>query len=180
MLATDVAETIACCTRCALACGDVAPVPWKGPVPARVGVVAEAPGREENQRGRPLIGPAGRLLHTHLERVGLNPETMAMWNTVSCWPRRAPNEDEIRACAGNFQAQLELVNPSHVLILGGVALSVLRPGSKVMATRGKAWTVQNRTYFPTLHPSAILRNEGWSTMFEDDLAAFARLVLDGQ
>lgn len=175
----EVEEAIASCTACHLASPTVAPVPFRGPTPAVAAIVAEAPGKVENHQGRPLIGPAGQLLDNTLEKLGMDVTAVCYLNVVSCFPGRTPAPDEIAACNHHFRAQLEVADPQYVLLLGNVALQTCRPDAKIMATRGEWWEEGGRKMMAALHPAAILRNEQWKPMFEEDLRKFVERVQAG-
>lgn len=172
------------CRRCELHRVATAPVPWSGPVGASVAVLGEAPGRQEDKAGEPFIGPAGQLLRRTLERVGLSPSELVFVNTVCCYPTRTPTADEVAACRGNFWAQMTLVRPDFVLVLGATALHALGRTEKISDARGTPWTRElilggRRTYFPTYHPAAVLRNKLLTLPWRTDLEHFKELVDDG-
>lgn len=171
----EVEESIASCTRCHLSRCDVAPVPFRGPPSARVAVIAEAPGKVENQVGKPLVGPAGQLLDSCLSEVGLDLTDIMYFNVVSCLPYGTPTDNEIAACRINLEHQLLICQAKHVLLLGRIALQSFIPGAKVTRLRGTAFEQDGKTYFAALHPSAILRGSS-KTEWVADLEAFARLV----
>jgi uracil-DNA glycosylase len=172
----QVEESIASCTACHLATPQVAPVPFRGPTPAVAAVVAEAPGQVENREGRPLIGPAGQLLDDTLKRAGADLGSLAYFNVVSCYPLVAsankPTPQSITACRSNFEAQLELIDPKILLLLGNYALQAFFPDKKIMASRGQWLEHNGRRCLPCLHPAAILRNREWADMFRDDIVEF--------
>lgn len=174
----EVEEAIASCTRCGLACSDVSPVPFRGPAEAPVAVIAEAPGKVENDVGKPLVGPAGQLLDQHLEAAGLDLSAIMYFNVVSCWPKveRTPTEEHIAACRVNLEHQLLVCQASHVLLLGRIALQSFQPRAKITALRGTRFEQDGKTFFIALHPSAILRNPEWKQQWVADLEAFARLT----
>lgn len=151
-------------------------MPWRGPPTAPVAVVAEAPGKVENQVGRPLVGPAGQLLDEHLEAVGIDITNVMYFNVVACLPFGTPTDDEIAACRTHFDNQLHISAASLVLVLGRIALQAFVPGAKITQRRGSTFRSDNRTCFVALHPAAILRNAGWNEQWVADLEAFARLV----
>lgn len=126
-------------------------------------VVGEAPGKREDEEGKPFVGPSGELATAILSRANLRPDSVAWANVVSCFPNRTPTSDEVSKCSGNLAAQISIVHPNYVLLFGGVALSAwwnLRIG----ILRGQFWkgAVEGLDYRPwflaTWHPSAVLRN----------------------
>jgi uracil-DNA glycosylase family 4 len=181
----DVRRRVLTCTRCQLHRVARAPVPWSGPVGASVAVLGEAPGEQEDLAGEPFVGPSGQLLRKYLRRVGLTPSELVFVNTVCCYPTRTPRPEEVDACRGNFWAQMVLVRPDFVLVVGGTALQALRPGARITTERGTPWIRElidggRRVYFPTYHPAAVLRNRLLSRIWREDLEQFKELVDGGQ
>lgn len=168
------------CRKCSLACPPkVRPVPFWGPAPCDIAVLGEAPGAVENREGRPFVGPAGQLLRRGLVEVGLDPNRMAWLNSVCCWPLKgAPPSHALDACYTNLLAQLRLIEPKFVLVVGGVALRRIKPAKRISDARGKPIWGRYAVWWPIMHPAWLLRNhtphneEEWL----DDLRGFADLV----
>lgn len=137
-----VRQTVRVCQACPLHKVSAGPVPLSGPAPARIALMAEAPGRMEDRAGEVLVGPSGRLLRRSLEGAGLTWSSVARLNVVSCWPQRTPSTKEIQACRYNLAIQLQVIQPSYILILGGVALSAFLPGTKITELRGEWWQIR--------------------------------------
>lgn len=147
-------------------------------------VLGEAPGAQEDRAGEPFVGPSGQLLRKYLRRVGLATDELVFMNTVCCYPTRTPRPEEVAACRGNFWAQTTLVRPDFVLVLGSVALQALRPGARITESHGEPWNREllgggRRTYFPTYHPAAVLRNRLLTRIWREDLEHFKELVDGG-
>lgn len=184
MTPDEVRHRITTCTRCPLHRVARCPVPFSGPVGAAVAVLGEAPGEMEDRAGEPFVGPSGQLLRTMLRRVGFDLAETVFLNTVSCYPTRTPRPEEVAACRGNFWAQMVLVSPTFVLVVGGTALQALRPGARISDARGEPWARRlrdgrERVYFPTYHPAAVLRNRLLTRPWREDLEHFKELV-DGR
>lgn len=159
-------------------------MPFSGPPDARVAVLGEAPGEKEDEAGEPFVGPSGQLLRKYLRLVGFDPAELAYFNTVSCYPARTPTREEVAACHTNFLAQLTLVRPDFVLVLGSVALQALRPSARISEFHGQPWERRlldggRRLYFPTYHPAHVLRNGLRSRAWRTDLEHFFELVHGG-
>lgn len=127
------------CTRCKLAAFRRHRVTGRGPQPADILFVGEAPGRSEDLVGQPFIGPSGRLLDQLLadafNLVGLAPGSLTyrITNVVQCrptdsWagPNRAPNLDEIETCRQNLLAEYALASPRQVVCVGKVPYTALK------------------------------------------------------
>lgn len=177
------------CSGCALH-KNCTPVPFDGPTPATLAVIGEAPGLLENEIGKPFQGPAGQHLRRLLTEEGFDLSTTIFMNAVSCYPidhagkGRTPNALEVAACAGNLKAQMELSGASYFLVVGGVALTALRPGLKISVARGVPFlfggsqeAVGDRLVLPTFHPSYLLRKgEKEEQLVREDLQYLRRLM----
>ena len=152
---------------------------------AHIMVIGEAPGAEEDRRGLPFVGPAGKLLDRMLAAIGLDRETVLITNIVFWRPpgNRNPSADEIAACLPFARRQIELVRPQVLVAVGGIAAKALFETSEgITRLRGK-W----RDYtspglespiaaMATFHPAYLLRQplqkrEAW----QDLLAIKAKL-----
>lgn len=140
----------------------------EGPVGAWLVVVGEQPGDFEDKQGRPFVGPSGRLLDRALEAAGIDRSEVYVTNAVKHFnfePRgkarlhKKPKPGDVRACRPWLEAELEVVQPEAVVLLGAVAAqAVFGPEFRVTRSRGE---VRGSLYAPatvaTWHPSNILR-----------------------
>lgn len=160
------------CTLCGL--HEVAtPVPFTGQ-PRSLTVTGEAPGREEDKQGKPFVGPSGRVLRRGLEKVGIDPLSVAFMNAVSCCPDGTPTKAQVNSCRGNMERQIDYLDPPWVLVLGNTALNTFWPGLRIGEMRGKWWWEEDRSggkrwLTPTYHPSAVLRDRNLWDQFLGDL-----------
>ena len=150
------------CTACNL--HETARAPVAGTLETGVGValIGEAPGRQEDQQGRPFIGPAGRLLVKTLNALKMNMADMALINTVCCRPPgndygKAAKAGAVRACDPWFKMQLEASGAWIVVPMGNSALSKFSD-EKIGKVRGKAFWLGSHLILPTWHPAYVLRN----------------------
>lgn len=167
-------EQILTCTACALSSKTgVHPVPWSGPAPAELAVIGEAPGAHENAKGEPLVGPAGRLVQKWWADLGLDWEKTAKLNVVSCYPLGTPDEESIRACTTNLWAQLDVIQPKAVLVIGAVAFGCFWPGVPLKTARGQWWN-EDEVFMgvATYHPAFVLRQRSMQAEVNKDLAMF--------
>jgi uracil-DNA glycosylase family 4 len=155
------------CSSCGLCKVGSGPIPFAGGLSERsLVVVGEAPGRIEDEERQPFVGPAGRVARGWLTDAGANLIDVAWMNVVSCYPNRTPTEREVAACAHNADSQLDYLNPSYVLIFGGVALAALCPvKTRISEAAGYPFRIKygpGRTKsalaMATWHPAAALRN----------------------
>jgi DNA polymerase len=161
------AEAVVCC-RCDLCQGRTRVVFGEGPVPARLMVIGEAPGVEEDKVGRPFVGRAGSLLNDVLSSAGVSRDDLWVTNVVRCRAtrregealrNRAPRPDEIRACDLWMEQEYRFVMPTAVVCLGGVAArSVISRGFRINESRGVWFSARNDVFaIATFHPSYISR-----------------------
>jgi len=132
---------------------------------ARIMLIGEAPGRDEDLQGKPFVGRAGQLLDRMLDAIGLSEESVYITNTVYWRPpgNRTPMPEEVEACAPFLARQIELLSPRVLVLLGGAAAkSILGVAEGIMRLRGKwlsyACAGHDIATLATLHPAFLLRN----------------------
>lgn len=152
-----IAAEVRQCTLCRLHEARSRAVPGEGPGQARILLLGEAPGGEEDASGRPFVGRAGRLLDRALESAGLRREQVFITNVVKCRPpgNRSPRADEVRACHPYLSRQLDALEPAVIVTLGGVGLRALFPHRRVGEQRGRPLTYREIPVVATYHPAAI-------------------------
>lgn len=131
---------------------------------ARIMLIGEAPGRDEDLQGKPFVGRAGQLLDRMLAAIGLAEEHVYITNTVYWRPpgNRTPTPEEVEACAPFLARQIELLSPDVLVLLGGAAVrNILGVAEGIMRLRGKwlSYACAGRVIatLPTLHPAYLLR-----------------------
>jgi DNA polymerase len=137
---------------------------YRGAPQARLMLIGEAPGREEDIEGKPFVGPAGKLLDKMLAAIGLDESHVHITNVVYWRPpgNRTPTPQEMLACRPFLERQMELVAPDMVVVLGGAAAKeVFGVSEGIMKLRGK-WrqiSISGRMVpaMATLHPAYLLR-----------------------
>jgi DNA polymerase len=161
-------EAAAGCKACDLWQRGTQTVFGAGAAKARVMLVGEQPGNDEDLKGKPFVGPAGKLLDKALELAGIDRRTVYVTNVVKHfkWEPRGkrrihakPNAQEIRACRPWLEAELDLVHPDVIVCLGATAAQALLGRSfRVSQERGRfAPSPLARAVTATVHPSSILR-----------------------
>jgi len=156
-----------------------------GDAHARVMLVGEQPGDEEDRKGLPFVGPAGRLLDRALEAAGIDRSELYVTNAVKHFkwePRgkrrlhKTPAQREIEACRPWIEGEIRAIRPRAIVCLGATAAkALLGPGFKVSLSRGKPVASPHAPLvFATFHPSALLRIRGET----EKEAAFRQLVGD--
>lgn len=171
----DVINQVLTCTACDLHEQCTLPVAFRGD-PGPIVVVGEAPGEQEDLAGEPFVGPAGKLLAQLLTEADIPPDSVAYVNAVACFPHGPPSWDQMRSCDANKWAQLDYLNPTHVLLLGKVALKSMRPDLDLPRGRARPFLARGRICFSTYHPAAALRNGSYEQTLRDELVVFRQLL----
>ena len=163
------------CTRCKLSKSRTNIAFGVGNPRARLLVIGEGPGEEEDKQAKPFVGRAGQLLTRMLASVGFDRDRDCyIANVVKCRPERNrnPEPDEVAACNPFLLAQIDTIEPQVVLALGNFAAQTLL-GTKegITKLRGRAYTYRASILVPTFHPAFLLRNPGqeFKRMAWDDL-----------
>jgi DNA polymerase len=161
-------QAAAGCRGCALYERATQTVFGEGPVRARIVLVGEQPGHDEDLAGHPFVGPAGRLLDQALSRAGLDRKGIYVTNVVKHFKwkpqgkrriHERPNASEVEACRPWFQAELDLLEPTVLVCLGATAAQAVL-GSRVRVTERRGRFVESSgqpRVFVTVHPSSLLR-----------------------
>jgi DNA polymerase len=156
-----VAELSRGCVACPdLVVGRTSVVPGDFPDGARLLLVGEAPGAQEDEVGRPFVGKAGQLLDTLLAEAGFDRADVAVANVLKCRPpgNRPPGRGEATRCRGWLERQVALADPSLLVTLGGTALAwAFGAGVRLRDMRGRVHDWQGRRLLVTYHPSAAIR-----------------------
>ncbi len=159
-------------------------MPGEGNPRARVMIVGEGPGRQEDLTGRPFVGRAGRLLDALLAHVGLTRADVYITNIIKdrAATRTAPPKDrppapaEIRACAPWLDRQRALIRPRIVVTLGRHSLEAFLPGARIGDVHGRPQRRGALAILPLYHPSYALHNPGVRPVLFRDIEALAALL----
>lgn len=166
----ELAAATETCRLCALCEKRTHAAFGRGPASAKLMVVGEAPGAEEDAQGLPFVGPSGDLLTKMLKASGIEPEDVYVCNAVKCRPpgNRPPTDGELEACNAYLQAQIDIVDPLLILSLGRTAMLALG-GPFKERWRGRWFYVKNIPTLTTYHPAFILRRPEAKTPVGHDL-----------
>jgi len=174
-------EVLGDCRRCKLCKGRTNIVFGVGNPRARLMVIGEGPGEEEDLQGKPFVGKAGGLLNDIIGAMGLRREDVYIANVVKCRPpnNRNPEPDEIVACEPFLRRQIELVGPEAIVSLGNFATqALLGDRTPISRRRGRWHEVAGVALMPTFHPAYLLRNPADKRLvWEDIKLVMARLGL---
>ncbi|MBD2176927.1 uracil-DNA glycosylase [Pseudanabaena sp. FACHB-1998] len=156
-------ETACNCQKCPLASTRTNVVVERGDRTAKILIIGEAPGEQEDLSGLPFVGKSGQLLDKILESVGLDTnKDVYVCNTVKCRPpnNRVPTEIETTTCKPYLLEQIRLVDPKIILLTGATSLkSILGEKLGITKVRGKWYEWEGRLVMPIFHPSYLLRNQ---------------------
>ncbi len=131
---------------------------------ADIVLVGEAPGAEEDRKGEPFVGRAGKLLNQILESVQFKREEVYICNILKCRPpnNRDPLPTEVNACEPYLHHQLDLIKPKIIVALGRVAAqTLLRTKESLTRLRTRVHSYHDMPMVVTYHPAALLRNPNW-------------------
>ncbi len=152
---------------------------FRGAETARVMVIGEAPGRDEDLSGMPFVGRAGQLLDKMLRAISLDDSGVHLTNVVYWRPpgNRTPTPQEVLVCRPFLERQIDLVAPEIIITLGGpAAKAILNISQGIMKSRGKWGEVSTQSgaklrVMPTLHPAYLLRTPAAKRLTWRDLLA---------
>ncbi len=149
------------CTKCDLCRTRHNVVFGVGRQDADILFIGEGPGEQEDLKGEPFVGPAGKLLDDMLSIIDLNRENSYIANIVKCRPpgNRDPHEEEQEACIGYLRNQVALVQPKIIVCLGRIAARrIIEPDYRITREHG-TWICRNGIWITAIyHPSALLRD----------------------
>jgi len=165
------------CRKCPLWKARIKTVPGEWPVNAKIMIIGQAPGAEENKTGRPFVGRAGQFLNKLLKITGIKRKKIFITSIVKCFPpkNRKPTKKEIKACLPYLKKQIEIINPQKFILLGEVAFKVFFPSKNLKDFRGKFLTKNGRRYFITYHPAAGIRFQKFKKTLEKDFKKIKNL-----
>jgi uracil-DNA glycosylase len=134
--------------------------------------IGEAPGKNEDEQGKPFVGAAGRFLNEMLEMIHFKREDVYISNIVKYRPpnNRDPLPSEKEERLPYLQEQLDIIQPKLIVTLGRHSMDVLLPGLKISQVHGQPKRFKDRVYLPLFHPAAALYNGGMRQTLIDDFA----------
>ncbi|MBV6479721.1 MAG: hypothetical protein HGGPFJEG_02513 [Ignavibacteria bacterium] len=144
---------------------------------AKIVVVGEAPGADEDIQGKPFVGRAGKLLTDILKAINFDREEVYICNILKCRPpeNRNPLPDEIAHCEPYLHKQLEMIKPMLILALGTFAAQTLLKSKEPLGRlRGKFHLYNGIKMMVTYHPAALLRNPNWKKPTWEDVQLFRK------
>lgn len=168
------------CHDCPLADGRTNVVFGTGNPQARVLIVGEAPGKNEDLQGVPFVGAAGQYLNELLAYAGLRREDVYIANVLKCRPpgNRNPLPSEIEVCTPFLREQTRTIDPLFIVTLGNFATKfILKTDRGITGLHGKLYQTGKFKVFPVFHPAAAIYDRRKRTDLEDDFATLGEYLL---
>ncbi len=168
----ELEQSIMDCRKCKLCQNRINIVFGVGNKEAKVMMIGEGPGADEDRQGIPFVGKAGQLMNKAFSGLGLKREELYIANIVKCRPpsNRVPEAEEAEACLNYLRNQVILVKPKIIVLLGSTALkNILGKEYGITSARGRWIEKKEIWYMPTWHPAALLRDENKKIEFWNDL-----------
>jgi uracil-DNA glycosylase len=168
----ELARSLHNCERCKLAkLGRTQVVFGVGNPHASIMFVGEAPGFNEDQKGEPFVGAAGKLLNDLLASAGLSREQIYIANVIKCRPpnNRDPEPDEVETCKPFLMQQIQMIRPKLVCTLGNWATqTLLERKVGITKVKAQAFYMKDFVIFPLLHPAAALHQGNLLDTLKED------------
>ena len=178
----EIAGEVAGCTACKLHQSRKVAVPGEGPGNADLMFIGEGPGFHENEQGRPFVGAAGKFLEELLGTIGLSREDVFIGNVVKCRPpgNRDPLPEEIEACSGYLERQMEAISPKVIITLGRFSMARYFPNAKISQIHGQPKEIDGRLIVPMYHPAAALHQPSLRSVVKGDFAMLPGMIAEGE
>ena len=166
------------CTKCELSETRTNSVPGKGNFKSDVIFVGEAPGKNEDKKGEPFIGIAGKKLTDVLENAGVSRDEIYITNIVKCRPpsNRVPKPNERETCQEYLKQEISIIKPKIICILGNTVFNSVLGGSEIIKYRGKVAQKDNQLYFITIHPAATIYNQKLISVLKKDIKKLFKII----
>ncbi|HEX5892633.1 MAG TPA: uracil-DNA glycosylase [Nitrososphaeraceae archaeon] len=173
-----IASEVIGCPLCKLSRSRRNAVPGDGQLSSKIMFIGEAPGKNEDEQGKPFVGAAGMILNQALEKAGIKRAEVFITNVVKCRPpnNRLPENDERSICRQYLDRQISLIAPKIICILGSTAYSSILGGKSIIKNRGKIIEKNGQKYFLTIHPAAAIYNKNLRSVLNNDLFLLSKEI----
>jgi uracil-DNA glycosylase len=173
-----IASEVIGCPLCKLSRSRRNAVPGDGQLSSKIMFVGEAPGKNEDEQGKPFVGAAGMILNQALEKAGIKRAEVFITNVVKCRPpgNRVPENEERSICRQYLDRQISLIAPKIICILGSTAYSSILGGKSITKNRGKIMERNGQKYFLTIHPAAAIYNKNLRSVLNNDLFLLSKEI----
>jgi len=167
------------CIRCPLNKSRKRVVFGEGPEYAKIMLIGEAPGKNEDETGRPFIGMAGKLLSEILHEAGLDRSQIYITSIVKCRPEdnRKPKKPEYNTCIDLYLSkQIELIDPDIIGLLGNSAAYALIGKKNIKQIHGETYKLNGRKYMALFHPAAALYSRNLLPQLKEDMVTLKKAI----
>lgn len=150
----------------------------EGDADAEIVIIGEAPGKNEDQQGKPFVGASGKLLDEMLALAGIERKNVYITNIVKYRPlkNRDPSPAEKAAFLPYLQAQLEVIQPKIVITLGRHSMNCFLPGLQISQVHGQTQNVDGQTFVPIYHPAAAIYRGATRQALKEDFKKLPQII----
>lgn len=181
---TEIAEQVKICTKCGLCKTRRSAVPGSGSPNAEIMFIGEGPGQNEDLKGEPFVGAAGKFLEELLSGIGMQRRDVFITNIVKCRPpgNRDPEPIEVATCYPYLEKQVALIKPKLIVLLGRHAMYRFLPNDlQISKVHGQAYNykgiaTEKQVYLPLYHPAVALYNGSYRDILKKDFAKIPVLL----
>lgn len=184
----DIEKEVKICKRCALYATKKNSVAGNGNPNARIMLIGEAPGYNEDARGEPFVGAAGKVLDDLLSSVNLHRHEIYITNVVKCRPpkNRNPSKEEIKACSYFLYRQIEAIKPEIICTLGNFATNFIferykiKKEGRISKVHGSVHEVKEASgvkIIPLYHPAVAVYNVGMKKTLKEDFGKITNFLV---
>ena len=175
----EIRAQVEACRKCPLAEGRTQTVFGVGNASARVLIVGEAPGKNEDLQGEPFVGAAGKYLNELLDIAGLTRDNVFIANVLKCRPpgNRDPRPEEIELCTPFLREQTRTIDPEYIVTLGNFSTKfILKTEVGITRLHGTLQKAGRFKVFPIFHPAAAIYDRSKRTALEEDFARLGEML----
>jgi DNA polymerase len=178
----EIAAEVSTCSKCKLCKGRTKAVPGEGNPKAKILFIGEGPGFNEDQQGRPFVGPAGLFLDELLASISLKRSDVFIANVVKCRPpaNRDPEPSEIAACNDYLDRQIAALNPQVIVSLGRYSMAKFFANEKVSAIHGRARKRDGYICIAMYHPAAGLHRPELKDVIREDFKKIPLIIAEAE
>lgn len=174
----QVRDAVRECTDCHLCRYRTKAVAGRGEAAARAILIGEAPGRNEDSSGEPFVGEAGRRLSIALKYAEIDEGMVYITNVVKCRPpgNRVPTPEEISTCKKYLDAEIAVIRPRVICVMGNTAYGTLLGGKDITRHHGKVIRRGGQVYLLTIHPASTIYRPRLMDMLKEDMTTLAAII----
>ncbi|MGC9517579.1 MAG: uracil-DNA glycosylase [Methanomicrobiales archaeon] len=166
------------CTKCPLHKNRTNVVFGEGPCDAKIMLIGEAPGKNEDLTGRPFVGSAGKILTNIIQEAHMDRSNIYITSIVKCRPEdnRKPRKAEYSTCIDHFLSkQIEIINPEIIGLLGNSSIYALIGKKNINQIHGEIYEVKDQKYMAMFHPAAVLYNRALLPKLKEDMLKLEKI-----